>query len=143
MPVGRRPNFYHGCAFDDEVRACTRPSSAFRLSFPSGHSSHSSCWATLLTRHLLWLADAALAARALTRRRVLLLLACTPAPVALFVAASRVHDSWHHPADVCAGVLLGALCASMVHRVRWPAPGATAQAALAAHGAQWESKPLV
>ena len=109
--------------------------------YVSGHSSHSACWATLLTLCLLRRAAAAILERAPVRRRALYLLVFVPAPIALFVAASRVHDNWHHPADVVCGVMLGALCASLVERAMWVAHGV--EAAAAAREQQWERKPLV
>lgn len=115
-----RPNFYDGCNWSDVLHMCTVPKQDerhFRNSFPSGHSSHSACFAMLVTLHLLWHADAAPAAPC--RRRVLLVLSLVPAPFALFVAVSRVHDNWHHPADVVAGLGLGSLCAALTHRVLW------------------------
>ena len=38
-----------------------------------------------------------------------------PIFLATFIAASRVHDNWHHPADVVAGSLIGTTCAYVAH----------------------------
>jgi membrane-associated phospholipid phosphatase len=40
-----------------------------------------------------------------------------PLFLSTFVAASRVHDNWHHPADVVAGALIGATTASIAYHV--------------------------
>jgi membrane-associated phospholipid phosphatase len=40
-----------------------------------------------------------------------------PLLLSTFVAASRVHDNWHHPADVVAGALIGAITASIAYHV--------------------------
>ena len=37
-----------------------------------------------------------------------------PAAVATWVAATRVHDNAHHPADVACGSFLGVTCAALV-----------------------------
>ena len=141
-----RPNFYAGCRWSDEQLACTAPLNIdleFRKSFPSGHSSVAGCMAALLTRHTLIHVDHARVARAPVRQRVLQVMLLLPVPSAIFVAASRVHDNWHHPSDVLAGLLLGSLVALFVHTILWsPVPvGSTHQARPAADEA--ESKPLV
>lgn len=40
-----------------------------------------------------------------------------PLFLSTFVAASRVHDNWHHPADVVAGALIGATCALVAYHL--------------------------
>ena len=35
----------------------------------------------------------------------------------LWVAATRIHDYWHRPADVICGHLIGAACARLAHAV--------------------------
>ena len=127
-----RPNFYAGCGWDDAMRACTvsrhrNGEIEFRKSFPSGHSAHSACVAVLLTLHLLrhaelWTQIGTLRSGLSVRARVCQIFAFVAPPIALFVAASRVHDNWHHPADVIAGLCLGTACAALVHRVQWPTP---------------------
>ena len=99
--------------------ACTQSSREYRKSFPSGHSSHSACFATLLTLHLLRHASLAVADRHAKRVRLLQLLALVPPIIALFIAASRVHDNRHHPADVVAGLGLGTGCAALAHHIVW------------------------
>ena len=135
-----RPNFYAGCGWSDETMACAPgPHIKFRKSFPSGHSAHSACFAALVTLHLLRHADLAYGKGAHKRMRALLWLALLPAPMALFVAASRVHDNWHHPADVVAGSLLGTGCAALTHVLLWERPaGASAQL-----DSEAEVRPLV
>ena len=46
----------------------------------------------------LWFSSSKLAATAI------------PMSVAVFVAASRAVDNWHHPSDIVAGTLLGLYC---------------------------------
>ena len=53
-----------------------------------------------------------------------------PAAVATWVAATRVHDNVHHPADVACGSFLGVTCAALVF-------------ALATGGAAPRSAPLL
>jgi diacylglycerol diphosphate phosphatase/phosphatidate phosphatase len=117
-----RPNFYAGCGWSDELMACSKSVDEqyeFRKSFPSGHSSHSACFAALLTLHLLRHASLALGKGTAARTRMLQVLALVPGPIALFVAASRVHDNWHHPADIVAGLGLGTGCGALAHRLSW------------------------
>jgi membrane-associated phospholipid phosphatase len=40
-------------------------------------------------------------------------LALAPACLAVWVGAARVHDNWHHPSDVTAGMLMGGACAAI------------------------------
>ena len=49
--------------------------------------------------------------------RLLGLAAHVPGPFALAIAASRIRDRWHHPADVVAGLALGVTCAAFCQRV--------------------------
>ena len=123
-----RPNFYQTCGWIDEERRCANGLSApGRVSFPSGHSSHSSCFATLVTMHLVRHHALHLAARrprlASEREQataaMLRAAALIPAAIAMFVAFSRVHDNAHHPADVVAGAALGAVIAALTHRLSW------------------------
>ena len=121
-----RPNFYAGCEWSDRDMACLAEPAIihdFCKSFPSGHSAHAACFATLLALHLLRHATLqALRGTAPLRTRALQLAALVPPPLALFIAASRVHDNWHHPADIIAGLCLGAACAGLIYQMMWPVP---------------------
>ena len=89
-----------------------------RKSFPSGHSAHAFCFASLLTLSLLRHLALSVASRGETGwARFLRAAALAPGTLALFVAASRVHDNWHHPADVVAGSAIGGAVAAMAHRL--------------------------
>ena len=118
-----RPNFYAGCGWNDATGTCEASAERqvrFHQSCPSGHSSHAASIATLLTLHLLRHSELALLENTRTganRARLLALAAHVPGCVALAIAASRIHDRWHHPADVVAGVALGVTCATLSHRV--------------------------
>ena len=115
-----RPNFYAGCGWDDERMACTSEwYTQFRKSFPSGHSSHSACFAALVTLHLMRHVAMLDAKGSWMTMRLLQLLLLVPAPIALFIASSRVHDDWHHPADVVAGAALGTGVAALTHWLFW------------------------
>ena len=114
-----RPNFYNGCGWSDDLQQCTRMHVKLRHSFPSGHSSHSWNAAVLLTLRVL-----AQYHRAGPSGRSLLptfckLLVPVPCAVAGFIALSRVHDFWHHPADVVAGTCCGATIAALINALAW------------------------
>lgn len=52
------------------------------------------------------------------RKKIVFLFAIGgPLFLSAFVAASRVHDNWHHPADVVAGALIGATTASIAYHL--------------------------
>jgi membrane-associated phospholipid phosphatase len=106
-----RPNYLDGCGWSSTAGECTRQFLEGRHSFPSGHASSSACAATLLTLTLLSrLRDSGAGWEDVALR----LLAPLPLAVAGWVAASRVHDNWHHPADVAFGSALGAACAALI-----------------------------
>ncbi len=46
----------------------------------------------------------------LLKQRLLTIIGVLPMLLALYVSASRVHDDYHHPADVVAGSMIGMLC---------------------------------
>ena len=48
--------------------------------------------------------------------RILSILCYSPMVVAIFIAASRVHDNMHFPADVVGGALLGGSVAALTHQ---------------------------
>jgi len=137
-----RPNFYQYCDFDSKSLSCSSGSNDPRKSFPSGHSSISFASMTLvalylvgkvgLHREVMTMAasvgggsssgsEAAVARRlsgpmpSVGMKFVGLTVWSVPLLLALFVAASRVRDNMHHPADIVAGALIGMLCAHFSH----------------------------
>jgi membrane-associated phospholipid phosphatase len=127
-----RPSFLHECAFNASLGACTAPDlrHAFR-SFPSGHASNSI--GPLLHTSLrlmggLRLGHARYGVRLGARGPTLeldgaLTAACLlPTFVGVWIAASRVHDHAHHPADVVGGALVGGGAAVLWHCRYFHAP---------------------
>jgi membrane-associated phospholipid phosphatase len=114
----RRPNFYALCGWSNELLRCTAPLVKLReanFSFPSGHSSLTSCAMTFLAWFLL---SKVVAARG---PRWLALSSCVlPGAWAAFVGASRLVDHWHHPSDVVAGLLLGGICSTAAFHTWYP-----------------------
>lgn len=139
-----RPIFYDQCQPDDEYQTCTVDTgNDIRKSFPSGHASMAFCGLTLLT--LFIHARFGVASQRYYQRiggggggigsstgeerqwiretiqvgvgwaRFASLLALAPMALALFIAASRVVDNKHFPADVAAGSVLGASISNYVH----------------------------
>ncbi|GMH54166.1 hypothetical protein TrRE_jg3609 [Triparma retinervis] len=128
--VGRlRPNFYAICDYNDEKMKCEAEESRQnegRCSFPSGHSSLSMTGCLLIS---LYLGFKLTKTKKDNGNKLLREKCCgegctdfsfpecvyyiflLPIFLALFVACSRVHDNWHHPSDVIAGALIGALSA--------------------------------
>ena len=77
-----------------------RPDGTNRVSFPSGHTSNSFLWATVVSRHYGWKVGA-------------------PAYVlAAYVGASRLKSRKHHLTDVLAGATLGYIVGRTVTRNR-------------------------
>ena len=113
-----RPNFYGGCGWNSTRAECEIDWLDGRHSFPSGHSSMSSVWATVLA--IVCLRAAERSSAPLTAS-VLRLLAAFGLCGAVFVAMSRVHDNYHSPADVCTGLLLGGATAAVMARSVLPA----------------------
>ena len=113
-----RPNYFEGCGWNATAHACTRAYIEGRHSFPSGHSSSSATGATVLSLYLLRrLAQQPRVAQSWLRRAAARLLVPAPGAVAVWVAATRVHDNWHSPADVCAGSALGAVSGALVFKL--------------------------
>jgi membrane-associated phospholipid phosphatase len=52
--------------------------------------------------------------------RLLYLASFLPILLAFFISASRVHDFWHHPADIVAGSTIGIGCAFIAHGMWYP-----------------------
>lgn len=141
----RRPSFYDLCGFNKETLACTASLENIReanFSFPSGHSSLSSCGMTFLVWYFLGKLQQCGRTGAITtaRDRIhrlkqwLLLLTQSrrqqrwmgfAIPIlawgwSIFVAASRLVDKWHHPSDVVAGLLLGFATTTLVYHTWYP-----------------------
>ena len=141
----RRPNFYALCGFDVATLKCTSSDidklREANFSFPSGHSSLTSCAMTFL----MWLGLSLVVAQAAaisnnTNKRQqqqqrsswfqlsrLESLQCRafcvvmiPASWTLFVAASRLVDKWHHPSDILAGLVLGFVMATVGYHLWFP-----------------------
>jgi membrane-associated phospholipid phosphatase len=131
-----RPLFYEFCVPSSDYQDCTGTDhdvSESRKSFPSGHASTAFCGLTLLALYLhnrfglpsvrtiehVQVGDGAngvsrfqarvayKSPRPMLFRFVSLLLVGVPMSVAIFIAASRVVDNYHFPADVVAGSALG------------------------------------
>lgn len=127
-----RPVFYDLCEPDADYQECTgSDSDDARKSFPSGHSSFSFCGLTLLTLYLL-ARFGVYSGSAVVRespdgtilmeyrkpariKKLFSVLSLAPMALAAFVAASRVADNKHHPADVIGGAVLGTSMAWFVH----------------------------
>jgi membrane-associated phospholipid phosphatase len=114
----RRPNFYALCGWSSELLKCTASTQKIReasFSFPSGHSSLSSCAMVYLAWFCL---SKVVAARG---PRWLALVSCVlPVSWAFLVGASRLADHWHHPSDVIAGLVLGSVCATVAFHTWYP-----------------------
>jgi membrane-associated phospholipid phosphatase len=121
-----RPRFYDQCGFDDATRACTESdySDAVR-SFPSGHASTS---VAALLHTSLRLLGASRVGHAEYRLPLglgasadatgLVAFCCLlPVLLAWWIAASRVRDNAHHPADVVGGTLIGGASAAFWYSV--------------------------
>ena len=117
-----RPNFYSYCDFSEDTFTCNSDSPTPRKSFPSGHASIAFCSMTLLT--LFFYGNIGLhrrlsplcpreqrSAADYCKKRILSVIAALPMFLAVFIAASRVHDDMHHPADVVGGAVIGISCA--------------------------------
>eukprot|EP00434_Breviolum_minutum_P040683 symbB.v1.2.036163.t1/scaffold5039.1/size31583/1 len=114
-----RPYFYEECQFDRTTGECLGSSLEGRKSFPSGHSSASFC-AMLFTSLYLLGKVAQMPSKTLTTplgnvscTNALLLFALSPVMLAFWVAASRVRENDHHPADVVTGGCIGSAWAVM------------------------------
>jgi len=112
-----RPNFYKLCGFDIDILACTgseKDVTKSRTSFPSGHSSAIFCSMSMLTYYLL-------GRLAKSKCKVNFFMASIfPMGAATFIAASRVHDNFHHPVDVVVGALIGVTWSSFIYHLWYP-----------------------
>lgn len=131
-----RPIFYDFCQPDDTYETCTDDDSGdIRKSFVSGHASIAFCGLTLLTlfihsrfgaasqRYYQRVGGSEEGSRWVRETiqvgigwaRFASLLALLPMGLALFIAASRVRDNKHFPADVVGGSVLGASISIYIH----------------------------
>jgi diacylglycerol diphosphate phosphatase/phosphatidate phosphatase len=124
----RRPNFYALCAFDKTLKTCTADLKHLReanFSFPSGHSSLACGGMTFLVLYFCGKLSQrpynnSKGAQPSQRQRHLFLTAAIPWGWAIFVAASRLVDQWHHPSDVLAGLGLGFCTVNLVYHTWYP-----------------------
>ena len=116
MYVGyERPHYYDRCDFDfEDSFRCLKPTNDAIRSFPSGHASESFAgllFASLFINDVMHAKSTnAIAHSSRLRSLVLfmqLALSATPALVAAWVAATRVVDNHHFPADIVAGSVIG------------------------------------
>lgn len=136
-----RPVFYDICQPDDDYEECTNENSDdARKSFPSGHSSLAFSGMMLLTCYLLTRFGVYSSSPVLRQgsdgtmlvefkqperyKRAVNILCLVPLALACWVAASRLKDNMHFPADVVGGSVLGASIAWFTHGtwfLAWPA----------------------
>ncbi|GAA5880964.1 hypothetical protein JCM3774_001489 [Rhodotorula dairenensis] len=130
--VGRlRPDFFARCEWDAVAHACTGALDLVkdgRRSFPSGHSSTS--WQAMLFVAL-YLAgkNGAFALAApfpksgfLQSRLLRFGVVVAPLFLGTWICVTRLEDHRHHPADVVAGSLIGAVSALVMYAIYYPSP---------------------
>lgn len=101
-----------------------------RKSFPSGHASLTTCGMLLFSYFLVDTFGYSAYKRIVAAQspdtprskpprfvRIKEILCYTPTAIALWIAASRVHDDHHHPADVVGGCLLGGSVGTLVYNI--------------------------
>lgn len=131
-----RPNFYAMCDFDTETLECRSDSDEGRKSVPSGHSSVAFSSMTMLTLFFLGKVgiynglkevgdsqlsrDRKFAIYPSLKKKIFAYIALIPMALAAFIAASRVYDNVHHPADIILGSLIGFVCASFSYSLWYP-----------------------
>ena len=132
-----RPSFYDLCEPTADYTACTaQDSDDARKSFLSGHASMAFCGLSLLSKYLERSfgidsvtqvsadEDSNVVIRYKTKsphfHRLFSILCLLPMASAIFIAASRVVDNKHFPADIVGGSVLGAACAQFAHRLWFP-----------------------
>ena len=124
-----RPNFYNMCEFDAVAKTCTNDVSNAHKSFPSGHSSLAFCAMSILSLYFLGKVglqrkpikhDPAKNYPSLATKLMAWVSFVIPLSIALFVACSRVHDYFHHPADIVTGALIGSVCALFATSLFYP-----------------------
>jgi diacylglycerol diphosphate phosphatase / phosphatidate phosphatase len=127
-----RPTFFSvSCDFNSTRLDCgpDGPDIWGYESFPSGHAATAMTAATIwsmydvgkivgLSRQWQHLNQRYWAPSCLVK--VLLILACTPMLLGMYISISRFVDDQHHPADVLAGMLLGVGTALLAHPLYYP-----------------------
>jgi diacylglycerol diphosphate phosphatase / phosphatidate phosphatase len=144
-----RPSFYDLCEPSADYTVCTAAdageSSDARKSFPSGHASTAFCGLLLFSKHL----ERSFGIESVRKVAIIVeeeeeeedtgllgiryktgsspiynrfysILCLLPVALAIFIAASRVVDNKHFPADIVGGSLLGAACAHFANRLWFP-----------------------
>lgn len=138
-----RPIFFADCQPNETYTDCLTDADGVRKSFPSSHASTAFCVMMLLTLYIHTrfgtpslrstrrcscgcedtnkATTASLVVRRYSLRfylaRLCSIASLLPMAAAVYVAASRVRDNKHHPADVVAGGLLGTSVAAFCHGV--------------------------
>lgn len=131
-----RPIFYDVCVPDEYYQTCTSEEvDDARKSFPSGHASTSFCCLGLLSFHLedqfgvskLRFQTPTTVAmnsersqshqRTVVVARVASILSKSPLLLAVYIAASRVVDNKHFPADIVGGSVIGLSVALWIHGI--------------------------
>jgi len=133
-----RPNFYSMCKPSANYSACTAEGSdSGRKAFPSGHAAIAFCGLSLLTffiQHrfgvpsqptvIVQYPDGRFVLKYTNgpprKARVYSILSLAPMALATFIAASRVHDNMHFPADVVGGAVLGTALSFFFHSLWFP-----------------------
>jgi len=133
-----RPIFYSLCEPSADYSACTAEGSdSGRKSFPSGHASTAFCGLSLLTffvQHrfgvpsqptvIVQYPDGRFVLKYTNgpprKARVYSILSLAPMALATFIAASRVYDNKHFPADVVGGAVLGTALSFFSHSLWFP-----------------------
>jgi diacylglycerol diphosphate phosphatase / phosphatidate phosphatase len=132
-----RPIFLTTCAPDGDYQQCTNDESDDRLSFPSGHASHSVCGLLIACYFLertfgvssicgFKVIDQATGSIGLSYssppgfRKIISVLCYAPMLFAIYVSVSRIHDNKHFPADVVGGALLGGAIGTFVYNIWFP-----------------------
>mmetsp|Transcript_6527 Transcript_6527/g.9224 ORF Transcript_6527/g.9224 Transcript_6527/m.9224 type:complete len:423 (+) Transcript_6527:96-1364(+) len=127
-----RPHFYSKCQLDVSTGKCQNANENQVLdahhSFPSGHSALAFCTMTMVTLLCMgkvgpqrFMSNVVVTpTRMLLKKMGCLVSLCVPMGLAIFIAASRIHDYKHHPADVIAGSLIGFASAKFAHSMYYP-----------------------
>jgi membrane-associated phospholipid phosphatase len=133
--VGRlRPFFFEKCDFDEEDATCRLPQAQqdlLRQSFPSGHASLGTCAMLFTTLYLLGKVGSPASPGKLVLQLpwglqplrlapAAALMATLPLWLSSWIMCSRVHDNWHHPADVATGAVLGGVVATLWYALGYP-----------------------
>lgn len=136
------------CEFNNETFACDAAGTSARKSFPSGHAATAMASMALLALYFFGKVRGGFKQRGVSASkcncncayhashllsspddiiwcpnlfvRILAVLAVSPVFLGIYIACSRVRDNWHHPADVVAGMLLGASTAIFSHSLFYP-----------------------